>query len=73
MEDVHIPVTFTFKDLVSHKNNPQDMHFVKALHLLLKPGDCVHIPAFWWYQIQTSTPLKPKKDGEEEDKKKFME
>ena len=66
-------MTYSFKDLVSHSNSPQDLHFLKAINIILNPGDCVHIPAFWWFQIQTLTPRKPSKDALPEDKKKFME
>mmetsp|Transcript_15888 Transcript_15888/g.24469 ORF Transcript_15888/g.24469 Transcript_15888/m.24469 type:complete len:135 (+) Transcript_15888:1197-1601(+) len=72
-EEVHIPINYSFKDLVTHRNSPQDLHFLKAINVVLNPGDCVHIPAYWWYQIQTVTPRKPRKDAPEEPKQKFME
>lgn len=56
------------------------MSFFKPIHVHLKPGDCLHIPAFWWYQIkaqkvgENSKKLKIlKKLGKETDKKVFSE
>ena len=59
MEDVNIPTTYSFVDLALRKNKDDEIHYLKAMHNVLKPGDCIHIPAYWWYQIQTRTPKKP--------------
>ena len=46
---------------------------MKVMHVGLKKGDCVYIPAFYWYQIRTETLPMPKPDASEEEKKKFEE
>ena len=47
--EVHIPNNFSFKDIALAKNKEQNINFLKVMDVMLKPGDCVHIPAFWWY------------------------
>jgi len=58
-EDVNIPINYSFKDLSLHNNKKDDLFYLKVIHIMLKPGDCVHIPAYWWYQVQTRTLKKP--------------
>lgn len=48
------------------KNKEQNINFLKVMDVSLKPGDCVHVPAYWWYQIQTQTPKKPGQHATEE-------
>jgi hypothetical protein len=64
--EVHIPNNFSFKDIALSKNKEQNINFLKVMDVVLKPGDCVHIPAFWWYQFQTLTPKRPGQHSSEE-------
>mmetsp|Transcript_4800 Transcript_4800/g.8230 ORF Transcript_4800/g.8230 Transcript_4800/m.8230 type:complete len:109 (-) Transcript_4800:70-396(-) len=68
-EDVPIPPTYSFTDLVSYKNKDDQLHLLKVMTVFLKPGDCLYIPAYWWHQIQTITPNKPKKATATEEEK----
>lgn len=40
---------------------------LKPVHFNLKPGDCVHVPAYWWYQISVESvmPEFEPEEGEE--------
>ena len=58
-EDVSIPSSYTFKDLVTAKVREEHARFFKVMDVQLKRGDCLYIPAYWWYQTQTLTPKKP--------------
>lgn len=58
-EEVSIPNNFSFKDISLIKTEQNNINFLKVMDVQLKPGDCVYIPAYWWYQIQTMTPKKP--------------
>lgn len=49
MERVEIPLTFTFVDMNNAKINEKDINFLKIMHVLLQPGDCVYIPSNWWF------------------------
>ena len=72
-EDVHIPPQYTFKDLSESKvpDDINELNFFKPLHQDIAPGDCVHIPAYWWYQIRTKTPRSPNKNAPQFRKDKF--
>ena len=48
-EEVHIPNNFSFKDIALSKNKEQNMNYLKVIDVVLKPGDCLHVPAYWWY------------------------
>ena len=43
------------------------------MHVGLKKGDCIYIPAFYWFQIRTETVATPKKDAPKEEWIKFEE
>jgi hypothetical protein len=58
-EEVPIPPNYSFKDLVTAKVREEHFRFFKVLNVQLKAGDCLYIPAYWWYQTQTLTPKKP--------------
>ena len=58
-EEVSIPPNYSFKDLATAKVREEHYRFFKVLIVHVKAGDCIHIPAYWWYQIQTLTPKKP--------------
>jgi hypothetical protein len=50
-----------------HQPDPKDAisaDTLKPVHMNLKPGDCVHIPAYWWYQISVE-PVMPEIEAEE--------
>lgn len=49
------------------------MKNLKVMHVGLKKGDCIYIPAFYWYQIRTETVRQPGKDASDEDRKAFEE
>jgi len=43
------------------------------MHYNLKKGDCIYIPAYWWFQIQTITPNDLKKNASKEKVNKYNE
>jgi hypothetical protein len=49
-DEVHIPNNFSFKDIALMRNK-ENITSLKVMDLTLKPGDCVYVPAYWWYQI----------------------
>ena len=67
-EEVHIPNNFSFRDISLQRNREQNLNYLKVMDVILKPGDCIYIPAYWWYQVQTLTPKKVgPESGEEYD------
>jgi len=52
--DASIPSTFSFRDIVAEQvsTNDRDLQYMKPIHVDMNPGDCLHIPSFWWYQIR---------------------
>ena len=48
-EEVPIPPNYSFKDLVTAKVREEHFRFFKVLNVQLKAGDCIYIPAYWWY------------------------
>ena len=50
-EEVHIPNNFSFRDISIQRNREQNLNYLKVMDVILKPGDCIYIPAYWWYQV----------------------
>ena len=73
---MQIPPNFSLIDLNTMRQNPEnvrDLNFLKVMHVGLAKGDCIYIPAFYWYQIRTETLPTPKPDATEEERKAFEE
>ena len=41
------------------------------MHVSMKKGDCLYIPAFYWYQIRTESIPTPKPDASAEERQEF--
>ena len=73
MPGLEIPPNYSFFDLAAHQNQADQLNHLKSIKVELQPGDCVYIPAFWWFQIQTVTPRKPRASASKEEKLKFKQ
>ena len=52
--DVTIPNFHSFVDVNHAYPPPEDIQYLKPLHIDTKPGDCVYIPSYWWHQIEAA-------------------
>lgn len=59
--EAFIPPNYSFRDITAEvvSTNENDIRFLKPIHVDLIPGDCVHIPSYWWYQIRVNVDTPP--------------
>lgn len=70
---IDIPKHHTMIDLNHREDNAKTRHFLKVIHVYLHEGDCVHIPAYWYSQIQALTHSKrPPPDAPKDDQMRYL-
>lgn len=65
--EVSLPNYHSFTDLNRAEVPREDQQYFKPFHVDNKPGDCVYIPAFWWYQIEAQYALAPKHNASKKE------